>query len=60
MQQKLIRFFLPQEAGAFGNNKEKNCKNYTRNWKSIFIFTENIYSACNRMEVVVFCKNFVE
>ena len=23
MQQKLFRFFLPQEAGAFGNNKEK-------------------------------------
>ena len=23
MQQKLFQFFLPQEAGAFGNNKEK-------------------------------------
>ena len=31
MQQKLIQFFLPQEAGASGNKIEKNRKSHALN-----------------------------
>ena len=52
-----FKFFLLQEARAFGNNIEKDHKSHAQNWKNMcYIFTENICSACNPMQVVVFCK----
>ena len=61
MQQKLFRIFLPQEAGAFGNNTKKEPqKPHTKLKKYVYyIFTENICSACNLMQVVFFCKNIL-
>ena len=59
MQQKLFQNFFPQEAGAYRNNVEKELKKPRPELKKYvyYIFTENIYSACNPMQVVVFCKN---
>ena len=53
------KIFLPQEVGAFGNYIEKEPqKPRTKMKKHVYyIFTENICSACNPMQVVVFCKN---
>ena len=52
--------FLPQEAGAFGNNVEKEPqKPHPKSKKSVYyIFTENNCSARNPMQVVVFCKMY--
>ena len=55
MQQKLVEIFLQQEDGAFGNRKEKATPKIER--YVYYIFTKNICSACNPMQVVVFCKN---
>ena len=51
--------FLPQEDEAFGNNIEKKPqKPCPKLKKGVYnIFTENICSACNPMQVVVFRKN---
>ena len=59
MQQKLVQFFLQQEAGAFGNNIEKEPQKPRPKLKKHvhYIFTENICSACSPMQVVVFWKN---
>ena len=59
MQQKLFSFFLPQEAGAFGNNIEKEPqKPRPKLGKySNHIVTENVCSACSPMQVIVFCKH---
>ena len=61
MQQKLFQFFLPQEAGAFENNIEKEPQKLPQNWKKhvYYILTENICSACNPMPVAVFCKKIL-
>ena len=58
MQQKLFQIFLPQ-AGAFGNNIEKEPQKPRAKLKKYiyYIFTDSICSACNSMQVVVFCKN---
>ena len=58
MQQKLF-FFLPQDAGAFGKNTDKEPqKPFPKLKKHVYyIFIENIYSTCNPVQVVVFCKN---
>ena len=58
MQLKLVQFFLPQEAGAFGNNIEKNPQKPRPKLKAIIyhIFTGHICSACNPMQVIVFAK----
>ena len=50
--------FLPQEAGAFGNNIEEEPQKLGPKLKKYvyYIFTENIFSTCNPMQVVVFCK----
>ena len=54
MQQKLVQFFLQQEAGhRKGTAKTKpKIENYV-----YYIFTKNICSACNPMQVVVFSKD---
>ena len=51
--------FLPQEAGAFGNNIEKEPQKPQPKLKKYvyYIFTENNCSARNPMQVVVFYKN---
>ena len=61
MQQKLFQFFLPQEVGAFGNNIEKELQKRHPKLKKYgyYIFTENICSACNPMQVVVFLQNIL-
>ena len=47
MQQKLFLFFLPQEAGAFGNNKEKEMQKPRPKLKKYvyYIFTKE-YLLC--------------
>ena len=59
MQQKLFNFFLPQEAGASRNDIEKKPqKPHPKLKKYIcYIFTDNIYSVFNLMQMVIFCKN---
>ena len=58
MLEKLFQFFFPQEAGAFRNNiKKEPSKSRPKLKKYVYIFTDNICSACNPMQVVVFCKN---
>ena len=54
-----FKFFLPKEAGAFGNNIEKEPQKPRQKLKKYVycILTENICSACSPMLVVVFCKN---
>ena len=47
---------LQQEVGAFGNNKGKELQK-PRPKYVYYIFTANICSADNPMQVVVFCKN---
>ena len=53
-----FKIFLPQEAGAFGNNIEKEPQKLHPKLKKYvyYKFTENICSACNPMQVVGFCK----
>ena len=55
MQQKLFIYFLPQEAGAFRNNIAKATAKTEK--YVCYIFTDNICSVCNPMQVVIFCKN---
>ena len=57
--QKLFQKFLPQKAGVFGNNTEKEPQKPRPKLEKYeyYVFTENIYSACNPINVVVFCKN---
>ena len=58
MQQKLFNFFLPQEAGAFGNNLEKEPQKPRPKLKNVYvIYLQRTCSACNAMHVVAFCKN---
>ena len=56
-----LKIFLPQEAGAFRNNLEKKPLNSGPKLKKVlqiyYIFTDNICSVCNPMQVVIFCKN---
>ena len=56
MQQKLVQIFLHHETGAFGNNIGKEPSRPRPKLKNMYIFTENICSAHNPMQVVVFCK----
>ena len=60
MLQNLFQFFFkPQEAGAFGNNTEKEPQKPRPKLKKYvsYMFTENICSAGSPMQVVDFCKN---
>ena len=52
-------YFKTQEAGAFVSNVEKEQQKPRPKLKKCiyYIFTENICSACNPMQVVVLCKN---
>ena len=54
-----FKTFLPQEAEASGNNIEKEPqKPHSKLKKYVkYIFTENICSVCNAVQVVVFSKN---
>ena len=51
--------FLQQEPGAFGNYIEKRPQTPRPKLKKYVydIFADNTCSACNPMQVVVFCKN---
>ena len=53
-----FKIFSPQEAGAFGNNIEKEPQKLGPKLKKYvyYIFSENIFSTCNPMQVVFFCK----
>ena len=59
MQQKLFKFFLPQETGAFQNNIEKKLEKPRPKLKNYvcYIFTGNICSVCKPMQLVSFCEN---
>ena len=60
VQQNLfLKFFLPQEAGAFGNNiKKERQKPRPSLQKYVYkILTENICSACSPMQVAVYYKH---
>ena len=50
---------LSQEVGAFGNDIEKNSQKPRPKLKKYlyYIYTENICSAYNPMQMVVICKN---
>ena len=52
-----FNFFLPQEAGGFGNNIEKDPQKPPPKLKKYicYIVTENICSACSPLQKVVFC-----
>ena len=54
-----FKCFLAQEAGAFGTYIEKEPQKPRPKLKKYvyYIFTENICSACNPMQVAVYCKN---
>ena len=54
-----FKIFSSQEAGAFGNNIEKEQQKLRPKLEKYvyYIFTENICSACNPMQVAVYCKN---
>ena len=54
-----FKMLLPQGAGAFGNNIEKELEKPHPKLKKYvnYIFSENICSACNPMQVVGSCKN---
>ena len=64
-RENYFKIFLPQEAGAFGNNIEKEPQKPCSKLKKYvyYIFTENICSAFSLMQVVSFlqkCINFIE
>ena len=48
MQQKLLQIFLPQEAGASGNNIEKEPQNYTKNRKLCILYIYRGYLFCRQ------------
>ena len=54
-----FKIFFLQEAGAFGNNIETKPQKPRPKLKKYvyYIFTENICSACNPKQVLVFSKN---
>ena len=59
MQQKLVQSFLQQKAAAFGNNIGKEPqKPHPKSKNMYIIFTDNICSASNPMQVVVFAKMY--
>ena len=51
-----FKIFAPKKAGAFGSNVEKGLQKSRPKLKKYvyYIFTENTFSACNSMQVVVF------
>ena len=55
----MISIFFAQEARALRNNIERKPPKLRLKLKKYvyYIFTENINSACNTTQVVVFCKN---
>ena len=59
MHQKLFQFFLPQEAGNFGNSIKKEPQNSLSKLKKYvyYTFKKNYCSACNPVQVIVFYKN---
>ena len=59
MLQDYFKMFLSQEAGAFGKYIEKEPEKPHKKLKKYvyYIFKESICSACNPMQVIVFCKN---
>ena len=62
IQQKLIqKFFYNKKLELLEMTEEKNRKKATLKIERYvyYIFTENICSACNPMQVVVFWKNLV-
>ena len=60
MQQKLFQIFLPQEAGAFANNIEKESQKPRPKLKKCvyYVFTENICSACSQLKWQFFANMY--
>ena len=58
IQQKLFQFILLQEAGASGNNIEKEPQRPMPKIEKDK-YTGNIFSTCNAIQVVVFCKHLL-
>ena len=56
MYQKVFQNVSSQEVGASGNNIEKETQKPHPNLKK-YIFTENIWSAWNPMQVIVLIVN---
>ena len=59
MLEKLVQN-LPQEPRAFANNIEKEQQKPRPKFKKyvFYVFTENVCSACNPVQMVVFCKMY--
>ena len=56
-----FKTFLPQEVGAFGKKIEMEPQKPRLNLKKYvcYTFTENTCSACNPMQMLVFCKKCI-
>ena len=54
-----FKIFLLQETEAFGSNIEKEPQKSHPKLKRFmcYISTENVCSACDSMQVVIYCKN---
>ena len=50
-----LKNFLPQEAGAF---RKETVKAMHKIEKLSYIFTDNIGSVCNPIQIVIFCKMY--
>ena len=59
MHQKLVQNFFTTRSWSFWKNHRKGTAKVTPKIEkyAYYIFTENICSACNPMQVVVFCKH---
>ena len=59
MQQKLVQIFFTARSWSFWKTPRKGTAKVTPKIEKhvYYVFTENICSACNPVQVVVFCKH---